>query len=140
MTTEEVRIARDNLRAQLGREPLLRELVDRVGGSRRTVRRYLGKLHADVRGVVSGVDTPPSQPAPAPPVEANGLLFGELVTQMQTMLPQVEWDLAALADRLTQQGIPPALGAQAWDKQVVDRCLVYAASHQRALAQEPQRG
>ena len=146
MTMEKVRVARDILRAQLGREPLLRELLEQLGeGSRRNLRRYLTRLDAEEVAVPveQAADQGGPQPRalpPSPPVEGGGLLFGELALQVQTLCEALEWDLAAVADRLTQQGIPPALGAQAWDKQVVDRCLVHGASHQRALAQEPQRG
>lgn len=146
MNAAQVGVARDILRAQLGREPLLRELIERLGGgSRRNVRRYLQRLNAEApvvpveQAADQGGECNSPLP-PSPPVEVNGLLFGTLVEQVQILCDALEWDLAAVADRLTRQGIPPALGAQTWDKQVVDRCLVHGASHQRALAQEPQRG
>jgi hypothetical protein len=61
--------------------------------------------------------------------------FGELAAHIKQ-----EFDAglacAAIADKLTAKGIAPALGAEAWSKELVDRVLVLHASYRRALEKD----
>ena len=42
----------------------------------------------------------------------------------------------AMADRLTTEGIAPALGAEVWSWQAVDKVMVHCAAQRRVLAQD----
>jgi hypothetical protein len=72
-----------------------------------------------------------------PPDEPPALLFAALVALVERVCESLAWDLVAVAVRLTEQGIPPALGAAAWDRYVVDRLLVHASSAKQACSRQP---
>jgi len=64
------------------------------------------------------------------------LPFAELAARVKGWYRDERLSHQAIADRLTTEGIAPALGAEVWSWQAVDKVMVHCAAQRRALAQD----